>query len=658
MGSMRARDRRSRGEMWDMIVVDGYAARVITLCSAAIRVAIVFQTGLLAALMAAFILETTGSRLSNLASFSIARASNASPWEIYWMASQQNLKRKGIKFLQCSIPLLAFLVNLITTFTSTILLFDFTMTPVAVQNGTTLINVGIDMDKDIADFSGISYWQSKPMAHWRFAETHPSTPDNLTVPKGIADTGDIYRAALPLENVDDRTSLEFLSGPTIVTNMRTICVAPTLSNSTIVYKTADSFTTEGLYLEALLDPSTGWKGGPKFNGNNSLQFSCRINNDWNQTDSMAWPLSMCTFTELKLKDSLISSDESLQNPLSGQPYAFQPVILLNSSEVLNGRKTQWNETFQDWNPVVIPQWVQPSKIVENGTWSNAVTDNGTDIFQASVCFITHNTPLLYNVTMSGKTISAEPKSQPRWRRLHAKTGTEFINQLGIGVSPSDYETRGILDLEVRSGPRFFGVNNEGDNAGLYDFIGSALFDYSNSGGWAFNNDAYMGYTDSSIAWLAHPEHSLLVQTVLQETGNPAEALKNLFSRFYQMIFYDMLPYFTAEQSFELAKAREVFSPTRWTSLIIVLSVLVIHLALMLVVVWLFAMSTRVSTLGNAWQAVSQIMSSDTTPVLQAVSNNSMSDGEVKEWAKSTAYDERNYGLSGSVSNGGSGIWRR
>jgi hypothetical protein len=401
--------------MWDMIVVNGHADRVVTLCSAAIRVSIAFQTGLLAAAMAAFILETTGSRLSNLASFSIARAANATPWEIYWMASQQKLKRKRTKFLQCSIPLLAFLVNLITTFTSTMLLSDFAMTPVTVQNGTTSINVGMDMKKDIADFSGISYWQSKPAAHWRFAETRPSTPSNLTVPKGIADTGDIYRALLPLDNVDNRTSLERLSGPTIVANLRTICVAPTFSNFSLVYKNATSSTTEWLYLKAVLDPSTGWEGGPKVNGNNSVQFSCRLNNGWNQTDSMAWPLSMCTFTELDFRHSLITSDESLQNPLSGQPYAFDPVILLNSSEVLNAMKFGWNETSQDWMPPAIPEF----QIVENGTWSNAVTDNGTDIFQASVCFITHIMPLLYNVKMSGR------QSQPN----------PSLNQDGKGYMP-------------------------------------------------------------------------------------------------------------------------------------------------------------------------------------------------------------------------------
>jgi hypothetical protein len=222
----------------------------------------------------------------------------------------------------------------------------------------------------------------------------------------------------------------------------------------------------------------------------------------------------------------------------------------------------------------------------------------------------------------------------------------------------DYETRGILDLNVVSGPRSFGANNEGTDAPVYDFIGSALFDYSTTGGWAFNNDAFQGDVNSSIAWLAHPEHSLLVQTILQETGDPAEALKNLFFRFYQMIFYDMLPYYTAEQSFKLANARQVYNPTRWTSLIIVLSALVVHLALMLTVVWLFARSTGISTLGNAWQAVTEIVSSETTPVLQAVSNNSMSDCDVKEWAKSTAYDERSYGLSGAVGNGESGMWRR
>ncbi|CAG7558110.1 unnamed protein product [Fusarium equiseti] len=656
IGSMLARDRRLHGEMWDMIVVGDYVTRVVTLCSAAIRVSIAFQTGLLAAAMAAFILETTGSRLSNLAGFSIARAANATPWEIYWMASQQKLKRKGTKFLQCSIPLLAFLVNLITTFASTILLSDFATTSVAVLNTTTPINVGFDMTKDTADFSGISYWQSKPLAHWRFAETRP-TISNLTVPKGVADTGDIYRALLPLENVDNRTSLEFLSGSTVVTNLRTICVAPNLSNSSLVYKTGDTSTTEGLYLEALLESSsTGWEGGPKVNGNTSFTFSCRINNEWNQTGSAAWPLSMCTFTELMGPN--VSYDETLQNPLSGQPYAFQPVILLNASEVLNNITSQWNETAQHWSPAVIPKWIQPSKIVQNGTWSTALGDNGTEVFQTSVCFITHNMPLLYNVTMSGKAVPAEPKSQARWKRLHAKTGTEFINQLGVGVSPKEYERRGILDLKIRSGPRFFGVQKPGHNATLFDFIGAALFEYSNAGGWAFNNDAFTGFVDSSLGWLAHPEHSLLLQKVLQETGNPAEALQNLFFRFYQMIFYDMLPYYTAEQLFELANAKQVFIPIRWTGLVIILSVLVVHLALMLVVVWLFAISTGISTLGNAWQAVTQIVSSETTPVLQAVSNNSMSDCDVKEWAKSTAYDERSYGLSGAVSNGESGMWRR
>ncbi|WZH42179.1 uncharacterized protein QYS62_003169 [Fusarium acuminatum] len=608
--------------------------------------------------MAAIILETTGTRISAIASLSIARAfiASASPWEIFWIASQQHSKKKVIILLQCLIPLLAFLVNLIATFTSTILLFDFNITPIAVLNTTASIAIGFDAAKDVADFSGTSYWQSRPLAHWRFAETHPTAAGNLTPPKGVADTGDIYRAFIPFANVEDRTSLELLSGPTIVTNLRTICLAPSLGTANLVYKTADTFTAEGLYLEAQVEPSTGWEGGPKVNGNDSLQFSCRINNDWDQTDSEAWPLSMCSFTELDQADVL--HDKSLQNPLSGQPYAFQPVILLNASDVLNGMTTTWNETGQNWTSVVIPKWAQPSKIVGDDVWSTALTAKGTELFQASVCFITQNKPLLYNVTMSGKDISAEPRSQPKWRRLHAKTGTEFIKQLGVGISPLDYKARGILDLDIRSGATSFGDDQDDEYANLYDFIEAALFDYSNTGGWTFNNDAFTGSVDSSLVWSAHPEHSLLVQTVLQQTGNPAEALQNLFFRFYQMIFYDMLPYYTAQQRFELAKAKQVLNPTQWTGLIIILSVVAVHLALTLMVIWLFATYTGLSMLGNAWQAVSQSISPDTITVVQAVSNDGMRDKDVQKWTKSTVYNERTYGLSVSVSNGGSRMRER
>ncbi|UZP42945.1 hypothetical protein NXS19_010761 [Fusarium pseudograminearum] len=220
--------------------------------------------GLLAAAMAATILETTGTRLSDLASLSMSRAfvGSASPWEIFMIACHRTSHQKKAVLSHWLIPLLSFVVGLGMTLTSTILLFDFKLVQIAAPSTTRSIALGIDVHQIMADTSGTSYWQSKPQAHWRFAETRPSATVNDTALEHVSDTGDIYLAPLPFDNVDDRTSLEYYDGPAIVTNSRTACVAPDLKNATFEYIRPSSRVTEGLYLLAEIDTSTSWGRAP------------------------------------------------------------------------------------------------------------------------------------------------------------------------------------------------------------------------------------------------------------------------------------------------------------------------------------------------------------------------------------------------------------
>jgi hypothetical protein len=641
-GAEKARNRQPRGKEWDRIVFDNYATQVVTLCSAAIRVSMAFQIGLAAASMAAIVLETTGSRLSDLARLSVSRAfgSGASPWEIF-------LITKGNKktFAHCIILLLIFILSLVMTFTSTILLFDFETLPIAAPKISKSISVGFDISKDTAVFSGISYWQSKPLAHWRFAETRPSS--QTLVPKDVADTGDVYRAMIPMEKVDDRTSLEYYSGPTIVSNTRTACVAPTFSNATLQYVYTGSNATEGLYLQAEFNSSTGWESGPSINTTHSATLSCRINNEWDQTNSTSWPLSFCSFNAKELAPT----NKSFKNPLSRHPYSFHPVLLLNASDILNKLHPMYDEDTRTWLNVTVTEDMQMIKSKRDGPWTTATSENGTQLFQASVCFLTQNTPLLYNVTMRGRAISSEPTSIAKWRTLQGKNGTEFLKQLGVGVSPSDPEARGILDLKVLSGPASLadtGVDEWDDF--VYSMVHFSLFDYSISGGWTFNNDALGGWFDTVANWPAHPEHSHLFQSVLQETDDPARAVQELFFRFYQMIFHDILPYFTQQQSVATINVKQVLIPSQWTGLIVVLSGVILHLALTLITVIMFMASTKSSMLGNAWHSVSQIISPETSVVVETVSSNGMRDVDVAKWAKSTGSDGYVYGLSTCADN--------
>ncbi|RGP69559.1 hypothetical protein FSPOR_4663 [Fusarium sporotrichioides] len=659
-GAYLARKQLPRPEFWDSIIFSNHTAQVVTLCSAATRTAMDFQIGLLAASMAAIILETTGARLSDLVSLSLSRAfiDGASPWEIFLIARHRTFHQKKAVIFNWLIPLLSFLVGLAMTFASTILLSDFQLVQMAAPRTTKSIALGFDVQKAMADPAGTSYWQSKPQAHWRFAEARPSSTDNDSTLEYVSDTGDIYQASLPFDTMGERASLEYYDGPAIVTNSRTVCVAPTFTSATLEYVYTGSHVTEGLYLHAEIDTSTSWESGPRINGSQVAQISCRLNNCWDKTSNL-WHLSLCSF--LNIGNDAVNA--SLRDPLSGRPYTFQSVLLLNSSSILNINEalTEWTGSSENWATVEAIGALSMPKFVKDGPWTTAFAANGSEMLQASVCFTAPSMPLLYNVTMSGKAISSEPKSQAKYKDLKLKSqdGTKFLEQLGIGIPSLDPDARGILDLKIRSDPQSLATKDFAVmDAAIYNMIRLTLFDYHIAGGWTFNNDAVMGYPESAMFWPAHPEHSFLVQKILKSTGDPAIAVQALFTRFSQMIFHDMLPYWTREQSIVTVNAKRVLVPSQLKGLTIVLALVISHLALTLVTVALFLTSTKLSMLGNAWQTVSQIVSPETSAVVQAVSNGGMTDEEVHKWVTTTDFDEQVYSLSTSVDNVGLKVRRR
>ncbi|RGP80786.1 hypothetical protein FLONG3_1127 [Fusarium longipes] len=637
-GAALARKGLPRPWGWDRIVFGGYAAQVAALCSTAIQSSVEFQLAMLAAAMAAIILERRGTRLSDLASLSMSKAfiDTASSWEIFLIASRKLPNRKNIVSYWL-LPLLAVLVGIAMSITSFILLTDLKMVDIAGPSITQSIALGLDLDKVIADPAGTSYWQSKPLAHWRFAEARPSTTSNDTL-KHVSDTGDIYRASLPFETLDNRTSLEQYHGPAIVGNVRTACVAPIFTNASLEYVFTGNPITEGLYLHSEIDTLASWESGPKINGSQFARISCRLNNYWDET-SASWPLSLCSFMNID-RDT---SNGSMKNPLSSRPYEFQPLLLLNSSSILNVNLVipQWTGSTENWAVVSAPDTLRLSKFDKDGPWTSAIASNGTEVFKASLCFTALNIPFLYNVTMLGSAIPSEPKTRAKYRNLNQTSGKEsdLLKQLGIGTTPSDFKTRGVLGLKIHSGPESLATRNFDEmEFAIYSLIRESIFDYSISGGWTFNNDALMGHVESVLFWPAHQDHSYLVQTILNRTADPALAIQALFSRFYQMISHDMLPYWTRQQSIVTVSAQKVVLPSQWTGLIAVLILIIIHYALMLVVIVLFLASTKVSLLGNTWQAVSQIVSPETDGIIKAATNSGMTDKEIESWVKTAESD--------------------
>lgn len=240
------------------------------------RVAIGLQIGFLTAAAAALILEKSGTKIYDTTTFSIARALNSGPSSIGLAALGQFTTGSFIGRLSCLIVLGALVVAWLSTFISTLLLSDFRTSRIAAPITTTNLGIGLDLDRDIETFA--SYWKSRPASNWRFAETKIGSPPSID---GIVDTGDVYRALLALVEAESRTSLEYYSGPAIVTNFRTACIAPVFEHLKLNYSYFNNARIEGIFLEATLRFGILEENSLQSGMFMSYPIECKLHNQWN-----------------------------------------------------------------------------------------------------------------------------------------------------------------------------------------------------------------------------------------------------------------------------------------------------------------------------------------------------------------------------------------
>ncbi|WAO96087.1 Hypothetical protein NCS54_01374900 [Fusarium falciforme] len=647
-GADGARSRHHRAEFWDNIVFDDWSTRLVTICSAAIRVSMGFQIGLAAAAMAAVILETTGSRFSDTAMLSIQRASSSSagPSDLLPTAWRHCLAGRSSGLLYFVILALTFGIALISTLTSTILLFDFGQDQIAAPIATGTKAVGFDTS-EIFPFNGISYWKSRPMAHWRFAESRPSEMEIALRTENAVDTGDVYRAMLPFDSPQDRTTLEYYHGPAVVINQRTACFAPTLDNVELVYKLNDGSAIGGLYLSATaaVENQTDLIGSDV---SKLGQSTCRIHNGWNSTDSFLLPISLCSSVS-----NTVPIENGTENPLSGWAYGFNSVLLVSSGSVLNGIAPTSYEKSRELSPPKIPKELDDLTFRQDGPWTVAYTAKGTEVFNATICYISQNLPHRYNVTMTGRAVPSEPEFLADWSTLMAtENGTGILQQLGVGISPDNTRGRGILDLQVHSGPDLWANPDDGRQVQTaYSLLWSTLLEFSALGSWSFAGRIMKDEFLTQIIWPTHPEHAAVFQNILHLTGDPAQAIQAVVFRFYQMLYYDWLPNFEPTRQVTTIHAQDVLIPQQWRGFVVVMAIIVAHFIVTTLAMALFAQRTESSLLGNAWQAVSQVVSPDTQDIIRAAGSEGMKDKDVEALARSTGRDKEVIALSSGVDSG-------
>lgn len=76
-----------------------------------------------------------------------------------------------------------------------------------------------------------------------------------------------------------------------------------------------------------------------------------------------------------------------------------------------------------------------------------------------------------------------------------------------------------------------------------------------------------------------------------------------------------------------------------------------HFILTALTLVLFAKRTESSLLGNAWQAVSQLVSPETQDIIRAAGSEGMKDRQVEALARSAGRDKEAYALTSGVDSG-------
>ena len=665
-GSESARKGDRTPLLWFFIVDSGWATRVVTVASVLIRLATAAQMGVFAALIAAWILETTGASAEHLPMLSIIRTVNNGPQSHIWNVFHS--LHIGSRHLYSAVVILAILDALALQFTSTLLITDFESTaivPGAAYDMTYYSAHGQYDDEagSVQAGNGVDFFQTGPSAYARFAEW----AEQPHLDADYADTGATLRAFLPFGSSDARSVLRGYDGPATVVDTRVRCALPsiTIHNITFMFESGTNSNYEiaiagkidiqgripGMMVESAEEESdrTGLEG--------YFFMSAVARIYWiNATD---WRLS---YTMLPYLTGFSGFSNNVLDPSNS---ASAPLLLMNATG------DGWQSVLDDVvlnmetneNLIVGPyDWNQTS----SGIWTDLRPSNSTsDIgLSATLCFANLNTNNYIVRVDDGKDF-VEPRNMS-WIAESKTYNTSTVRRM-LDTSSQDLtpRQRGILSLHPPADGNWTTrkITDSGSDyvtdpviKGLRKLINPMM----NTGyggqldrGWG----ATAAFTPFSTNNGVHKTHAALFQDVIKSTGSPALAFQAFFTIIMQMTYYDLLPQFDIASNATYSASQRVEVPNQWVGFGAVMGLLVLHAVLIVTAVILFLSKTDHSLLGNAWQAVAQVSSSDTVDTMHHASN--MTDLEVKRLLRMNSCEDIEVVLKTGVDSGRSqAVYRR
>lgn len=464
-----------------------------------------------------------------------------------------------------------------------------------------------------------------------------------------ADTGATLRAFLPFGLSDTRSSLRAYDGPATVVDSRVRCILPSIEIHNITFlRESGSNSNYELAVAGRVEVQ-GSMPGMIEKGADEQEEADRIGIEGYFLVSVVARIYWVNTTDWRLSYTMVPTFMGFSgfsnNVLDPDNTAFATMLLMNATgndwqKVLDDIVSK-QEILSDVVLVGPYEWNQTS----SGLWTDLKPSNSTsDIgMSATLCFANLNSNN-YVVHANDGEDFAEPKNMT-WIAGAKMYDTSSVRRM-LDTSSKDLspKQRGILSLHPPADGNWSAIKTVGDS----DFITTPIITglrklvhpymrFEGSQNIDPNWGASAAFTPFSTFNSVHKTHAAIFQDVIQSTRNPALAFQAFFAVLMQMTYYDLLPQFDITGNANFSTSERVDVPAQWIGFSVVMGLLVLHAVLIVMGVALFLDKTDHSLLGNAWQAVAQVSSSDTLETVHWASN--MTDLEVKRFLRMNSYEE-------------------
>lgn len=365
-----------------------------------------------------------------------------------------------------------------------------------------------------------------------------------------------------------------------------------------------------------------------------IKFTCALATPTNYTDVTDGESSLCatdsTAWTILLEDPLVvpffEDDRGFAPDKVGHPKGSRMFMIL---DIVSAAPMMY-----------IPGDREGFKVVRNdGPWAMAAGRDGEETLRITAC-MTNLSPKTFTVDIHSAWDNPEPRLT--WDYQAKRYNTEAArHQLGASLIPENFENRRVLTLAPRSQWQDF-PNKTGirDMPFYFDEILEGTLSISKMGNESTDLGIILSEGYQILDEHAYISHICPFQDTLHNTKSPALALQVLLARITQMVYYEDFLRLTNKSAALVSFSSTALIPRKWTGLIAATGLVVIHLTLLVIVTIIYLKCTNESLLGNSWQAISQVISDETLPILEHADR--MNDEDIRRWAKGQSLDAGNH----------------